>query len=209
MSTTGRLGRRAANKERTCEAVVAAAVRLLQSDGLDSLTAEKVADEAGISRRTFFNYFPSVEAVYAFQAQQVFDNLRAALAGRPVDEPLIDGAKAVVADVFDVAALADAVRTWRVVDGCPAANRYALEATSESLVELAQEWVQDRLPSDTPQLRRLRVAVLTAACTGAFEVARRDWLARHSGPVDDRARDDFVHTVGTAFEVLRPAVEAR
>jgi AcrR family transcriptional regulator len=207
VSTTARLGRRAANKVRTREAVVEAAVRLLQRDGLESLTAEKVADEAGISRRTFFNYFPSVEAVYAFQAQQVFDHLRGALAARPVDEPLIDGAKAVVAEVFDADSLADAVRTWRVVDSCPAANRYALEATSDALVELAGEWVKDRLPSDTPQLRRLRVAVLTAACIGAFDVARRDWLDRHAGPVDARARDDFVHTVGTAFEVLRPAVE--
>ena len=73
MVTTAPAGRREANKARTREAVVQAAVELLHTEGLDALTAEKVADAAGISRRTFFNYFPSVEAVFAFQAQQVLD----------------------------------------------------------------------------------------------------------------------------------------
>lgn len=202
------IGRREANKVRTREAVVQAAVRLLQAHDLQSLTAEKVAGAAGISRRTFFNYFPSVEAVYAFPAQQVLDDLRVALAARPVDEPLIDGAKAVVADLFRLERLASAVGTWRVVDACPAANRYVLEANSESWVALAEDWAKDRLDAGPPETRRLRIAVLTAASMAAFEVARKDWLDRHPGRIDTRARDDFVATVGVAFEVLRPAVES-
>lgn len=206
-TTTGPVGRREANKARTRNAVVEAAMRLRQCADPDTLTAEKVADEAGISRRTFFNYFPSVEAVYAFQAQQLLDDLRAALAARPLREPLIDGAKAVVADIFGVPTLANAVQTWRLVEACPAANRYVLEANSESLIALAEDWAKDRLTPTEPQTARLRVAVLTAACMGAFDVARRDWLARHSGPVHTSARDDFVRTVDAAFEMLRPAVE--
>jgi len=207
VTATAPLGRREANKRRTREAVVQAAERLLQTERLETLTAEKVADAAGISRRTFFNYFPSVEAVYAFQAQQVLEDFRTGLAARPPDEPLVDGAKAVVREVFTVEALAHAVQTWRVVDGSPAANRYVLESTHESVAALGEEWAGDRLRSASAGTTGLRVAVLAAACVAAFDVARRDWLARHDGPVDAAGRTDFIHTVGAAFEVLRPAVE--
>lgn len=200
-------GRREANKARTREAVVEAATALLQTQGLDSLTAEQVADAAGISRRTFFNYFPSVEAVFAYKAQEVLDALRTALASRPLGEPLVDGANAVVDEMFTATELDDAVRTWLIIDSSPAATRYALEATSESVVALGEQWAKERLQAAAPGTTALRVSVLTTAFIAAFDTARLDWLRRHTPPIDERARAEFVRTVGEAFEYLRPAVE--
>lgn len=202
-------GRREANKARTREAVVDAATHLLHSQGLAGLTAELVADEAGISRRTFFNYFPSVEAVFASQAAEVIEEMGVALASRPAEESLIDSAKAVIGATFTVEVLAGAERTWRVVGDCPAANRYVLEANSASIVGLARDWAAVRLAAAGQDSSSLRVTVLAAMAMSAYDVARQAWLAHHTGPVDDAAREAFVACVGEALEYLRPAVESR
>lgn len=200
--------RREANKARTRDAVVRAATELLLTEDPDKLTAEKVADAAGISRRTFFNYFPSVDAVFAYQAQTVLDDLRHALAARPHGESLVDGAQAVIDASFPLDALRDAVRTWRVVDTNPAANRYALESSSAAVLDLAQDWTAVRLTAADRDATPLRVSVLTAAFLAAFDTARRAWLAEHPGDIDDAARDDFVRWVCQAIDYLRPAVDA-
>ena len=53
--------RRELNRRATWHAVHAAAVELVLSDGLAATTADSIAERAGVSRRTFFNYFPSKE----------------------------------------------------------------------------------------------------------------------------------------------------
>jgi AcrR family transcriptional regulator len=42
---------------RTIETIRKAAITLVASNGLDNVTADMIAEEAGISLRTFFNYF--------------------------------------------------------------------------------------------------------------------------------------------------------
>jgi AcrR family transcriptional regulator len=198
-------GRREANKRRTRQALVDALFRLLGTDSLDQLTAERVADAAGISRRTFFNYFPSVEAVLAHRQQELLDQLRTALVRRPADEPLLDGVHAVIDELFTVELLAEATRLWRTIDLSPAAGRYALEVFQDALVDLGRDWAARRLSGTDPD--ELRLAVLTASCLAAFDAACRSWLDDHPGPVDAAARAAFVARVRRAFEYLRPVVE--
>ena len=56
-------GVREKRKNQTREALCAAAVEIVGTDGLDALTAERIAEVAGVSRRTLFNYFARVEDV--------------------------------------------------------------------------------------------------------------------------------------------------
>lgn len=57
--------RRDENKRRTRAALHAAAVRLVAERGLEDVRADEIADAAGVSARTFFNYFPTKDAAVA------------------------------------------------------------------------------------------------------------------------------------------------
>jgi AcrR family transcriptional regulator len=61
MSTTAEPGLRERKKAATRQALHDAAVRLAIENGADRVTVEAIADEAGVSRRTFSNYFGSKE----------------------------------------------------------------------------------------------------------------------------------------------------
>lgn len=54
-------GLRARKREATRQAITAAARRLTATTGLNGFTIEQLCDSVGVSRRTFFNYFPSKE----------------------------------------------------------------------------------------------------------------------------------------------------
>jgi AcrR family transcriptional regulator len=81
-------GLRERKKQETRIALSWAAVRLAVERGLDNVRIEDIAAEAGVSLRTFRNYFSSkAEAIAARQVDRVLriaDELRA----RPADEPL-------------------------------------------------------------------------------------------------------------------------
>ena len=81
-------GLRAANKQRTRDALSRAAIEIVTAEGIDALTAERIAAEAGVSRRTLFNYFPRVEDVLTASIEEVTTDTLAAFVARPADEPL-------------------------------------------------------------------------------------------------------------------------
>ena len=103
-------------------------LRLVETEGPAALTAERVADAAEVSRRTFFNYYPSVDALIAAGAGALLQRIADALADRPDDEPLADSVIQVVDEVVTLELLSAMVRIWRAVDSSPSASRYALEA---------------------------------------------------------------------------------
>jgi AcrR family transcriptional regulator len=53
---------RARRRRATEREIHAAALRLIARHGFDQVTVDMISVEAGVSRRTFFNYFPSKEA---------------------------------------------------------------------------------------------------------------------------------------------------
>ena len=88
-------------RDQTRRALVDAAYAIVRDEGYPDLTAEAVADRAGVSRRTFFNYFPSVESVLTASVTEFFDAVGERLDARPLDEDVLDSALAVVTDPGD------------------------------------------------------------------------------------------------------------
>jgi AcrR family transcriptional regulator len=86
----GTPGLRERKKRATRQALAAAAMRLALEQGFENLRVEDIAEAAGVSPRTFNNYFSSREqAVCAARVAQT-ERISEALLARPADEPLLD-----------------------------------------------------------------------------------------------------------------------
>ncbi|QRP49235.1 TetR/AcrR family transcriptional regulator [Amycolatopsis sp. FDAARGOS 1241] len=84
------LGLRERKKIAARQALGTAALRLALERGMDQLRVEDIANEVGVSPRTFNNYFSSKEeAVCSFIVAQQ-ERVREALRARPAEEPLWD-----------------------------------------------------------------------------------------------------------------------
>jgi AcrR family transcriptional regulator len=64
-----------------------AALRLAMAHGLDGVTVEDIADEAGVSRRTFSNYFANKEDAILHADRERTRKLLSLLEARPAGEP--------------------------------------------------------------------------------------------------------------------------
>jgi AcrR family transcriptional regulator len=72
----------------TRTAIASAALRLAIERGPENILVEDIAAAAGVSPRTFNNYFPSKEAAIVAEGTDRAARMRDALRARPVDEPL-------------------------------------------------------------------------------------------------------------------------
>jgi AcrR family transcriptional regulator len=95
-SETMREGLRERKKAETHQALAKAALDLADRLGPERVTVEAIADAAGVSPRTFFNYFSSKEDAIVGIAPAQSSALLADLLARPEDEPPLDALRAVV-----------------------------------------------------------------------------------------------------------------
>lgn len=91
---------RAQHRAKTRSELAAAALALFQAQGFDVTTVEDVADRAGVSRRTFFRYFPSKQHAFFAEHLARLEAFREAMAARAD----LGGWAAAVAALLDVAA---------------------------------------------------------------------------------------------------------
>ncbi len=111
--------RRELNKAATRDAIAASALELLRAKGMGEFTVDDVADAAGVSRRTFFNYFSSAEAAIASYTQSYLDNVLAELLARPAEEPLLESAQQALIAVADPRHLASIAETFTLTHDHP------------------------------------------------------------------------------------------
>jgi AcrR family transcriptional regulator len=163
---------RARKREETRRALVAAAYALVRDVGYAELTAEGVAERAGVSRRTFFNYFPSVESVLTASVTEFFTSVGERLDARPLDEDVLDSALAVVTAPGD----GDLVERVGVLAAAGDASPHArglILVELHSWLDWLEGWLRRRLGPDVPDLF---VATLASTLVGAAEAAFRVWL---------------------------------
>jgi AcrR family transcriptional regulator len=66
--------------------IAAAAFRLVLAQGFEATTIDQIVDVVGISRRTFFHYFPTKEDVVLGDLEALGAHLKIALEARPAGE---------------------------------------------------------------------------------------------------------------------------
>jgi AcrR family transcriptional regulator len=79
-------GLRAKHKLATSIALRAAALELMTEHGYEATSTDDIARAAGVSPRTFFNYFPTKESVVALPDELLAGVVAEILRSRPADE---------------------------------------------------------------------------------------------------------------------------
>ncbi|SDG56908.1 transcriptional regulator, TetR family [Lentzea fradiae] len=101
--TTGRAQKKAVTRK----SLAGAALRLAMERGLDGVTVEDIADEAGVSRRTFSNYFTCKEDAVLAAERDRTGVLVALVEARPAQEEPWEALRAAIAQLY---------REWPVPD---------------------------------------------------------------------------------------------
>ncbi|WP_067176546.1 acyl-CoA-like ligand-binding transcription factor [Microtetraspora niveoalba] len=182
MGTEGeRLGLRERKKQETRIALSWAAIRLAVERGLDNVRVEDIAAEAGVSPRTFNNYFSSkgeaVAARHFDRARRIAEELRA----RPASEPLWEAVTNAVVERFALgqegAGESTPDRQWldgvRLMISDPALTGAFLAAATTAEAELAAA-VAERTGTDVAA--DLYPRLVAGAVTAAIRVAMEQWL---------------------------------
>jgi AcrR family transcriptional regulator len=172
----GRPGLRERKKQQTREALSWAALRLAVERGLQNVLVEDIAAEAGVSPRTYNNYFSSkAEAItwrHLERARRTADLLRE----RPSSEPLWESiTSAVLAQAGDEQARPDPEWTAgvRLMISEPELHGEFLKASAAADRECAVA-IAERTGTDAD--RDLYPRLLAATVGAAIQVANDQWL---------------------------------
>jgi AcrR family transcriptional regulator len=177
---------------RTAKKIQATAIQLAVRDGLANVTTEAIAKEAGISTRTFFNYYPYKEA---------------AMMGPPPDYPadaseqFVNGLGTMIEDLDRLIT----VHLTRFLDERELlAHILALSNTDPKLDALRNSTIlsrraqmRDLLRRRCPDAKPAQIEILAAAIVAATNAATKDWA---SGEVDD-----FVAAARENLSLIQPA----
>ncbi|MDI2036156.1 TetR family transcriptional regulator [Paenarthrobacter nitroguajacolicus] len=169
--------RRELNKAATRSSIAAAALDLLRSQGSGNFTVEDIAASAGVSRRTFFNYFPSLEAALASVADGFMDHALEQFRLRPAEESILESAQAALMALADPMSVAPMAELFSLTQDNRSLARSELEAwdhCTEQIIDAARS----RLGSGVSELYLHALAGSVISCGKA---AMTVWFTEH-GP---------------------------
>jgi AcrR family transcriptional regulator len=171
----------------------AAAMALFQQRGYDNVTVAEIAQSAGLTRRTFFNYFADKREIFSSGATAFHDNVIASLeAVEARVKPLDAAAAALVQAGIGIGQYREHAGAVRVL------VESSTELYERELAKMAS--VGEALAEGLAQRgAEPRIAQMAASCAvTAYRVAWRDWGERPDG--------DFAELMRNALADLRTAV---
>jgi len=173
MSTNDSGGMRERKKLATRDALSAAALRLALEYGPQNVRVDDIAEAAGVSPRTYNNYFSSREqAIVVGLAAERGAPVAAALRARPVDEPLDQAVVGALIEQYSDEGEPDR-DTLALITSAPALQAEFLDTIAAIERPLAQAIAARTGAADQGDLRP---EVLAAAVSGAARVAAERWL---------------------------------
>lgn len=199
------IGKRAAQRAETRERLQRSALELFHRDGFAATSVAEIAAGAGVTERTFFRHFPSKEAVLFQDYESRLEWFSAALAVRPLDEPILASVAVAVGSFPDdreilhqVAALRHGVLSPEAIEAHLRLVQGAFAHELEGAIRQKMEHTRTREGADTTDDRIELVSVvvgnvIAGALLGVLDV----WTRRGGGDPDDMAL-----LTGEAFALL-------
>ncbi|QCB49304.1 TetR family transcriptional regulator [Rhodococcus sp. PAMC28707] len=175
--TVPNTGLRDLKKAATRDALGLAAVRLGTARGLDAVTADAIAAEAGVSTRTFHNYFANKEEAVLHHietsALEWFGMLRA----RPAEEPIWESLRYIAVSIVTDPErdLGETFAAAQLIESNPAVMARKLEV-HQSLTRVLGEAIAQRTGTDieTDLYPNLLQMVVGAAVVAALTLWTND-----------------------------------
>jgi AcrR family transcriptional regulator len=178
----------------TREALREAALARFARDGFVNVTVAELADEAGVTQRTFFRHFPTKEAVLFQDYETQLEWFAEALARRPANESLFDAVLgSVVSFPHDLEIVRQAaILRATLLGGDRAAGH--LRVVQASFAEVLTEFVRRRY-TDLPDVE-LIADVAGAALAATLVTAVERWGR-------DGCTTDLSEVVATSVDLVR------
>ncbi|MER5741841.1 TetR family transcriptional regulator [Streptomyces sp. NPDC002225] len=176
------------------EEISAVAMRLFLEQGFDQVPVERIAAESGLSRTTFFRYFPTKEDVVLFQNERFGPQVLDSLCARPDTEHVWEAFTRAFEDALNAAGTPrNGLPVVAIVCGNPQIHARNLEKQRAWRPLFAPE-VARRLALAGDEADGTRANALTAAAFACLEVAFEGWTESDGG--------------SDLLELLRRAMEA-
>ncbi len=191
--------RREQKKAEVREALVQAADTLFVEQGYEGTTVDQIAERAGVSRRTFFRYFPSKEAIAFPRADDRRDAFRALLVERFAEQDTLPAVRAACLEIgkMMVAGAEEELRRQNVIDASPTLLAADLEIYRAWEQLIAEAVTRSADPQQT------RVGKLFAAATiGIVRSVLRAWY-------DTGCQSDVIEMAEEALGLLETGFGGR
>ena len=190
-------GLRERKKIETRSALTAAALRLAVERGLDHVTADDIAAEAGVSVRTFFNYFATKEAAFVDDDLERGRRFVAAVAAAPLDTPVWALLHRTAVTTLATAELSTREQALKeqLIRTSPALVSEVLSTFGRLEAELEVELARRTAPSSALHSRLLATSVVAAV-----RAATETWLDSENADTDL-----FLTLLDEALTALAPA----
>jgi AcrR family transcriptional regulator len=194
------VGLRQRKKQKTREVIADAALRLFAERGYGAATVAEIAEEAEVSERTVFTYFPAKEDLLFSDHEDFELGLGLALAGRPEGMTALEALRNFMVESlsrFD----SQARRRWQIVshDEQLRSRERARQGELGSVIASA---IADELGENADDLRpQLVTAAVIAAFTATYE-------HRFSARSQTASRAQAIAVIDEAFAFLSGGLEA-
>ncbi len=182
-------GRRERKRRQTRERIEAAALRLFLERGFEATTIEDITEAADVSKRSFFDYFPSKEEVVAAWQDGFARELIGAVAAQPEGTSIVEVIETAVNSALR-AAIADP-QSLAIV--ALIRNTPTLQARDQLKYAKLERKLADALFARSgSQEERLRLGMLAAAVVTMLRIGGERWTqSPQNASVEQFARTMF------------------
>ena len=174
------MGLREDKKQRTRREIADTAMRLFATRGFDHVTVAEVAEAAGVSDKTVFNYFPTKEDLFFDEVPAREEALRQAIRGRRSGESILAALRRLQSGECPRMCSAGFAVFARIIEESPALQAKELKVMARFSAALA-ETIQEELGVDERDAR-IAAGLLVSVHRQLFRTARRQALAGRQGP---------------------------